>query len=102
MEDDLRERDFYKNVARWVLFFVLALGSIRASGDLSNYCEVVRRVNLLYSTMEPQVKEMERLQRIEKVQKTMDECVREQQKAQKTIDVYAKELQRLTKEDERK
>src|SRR5271170_7616258 len=67
-----------------------------------NYFEVVRRVDLLYTTMQPQVEETERRRKIAEAQMTIDECVRAQQKAQKTIDVYAKALQKLTKENERK
>src|SRR5271155_5583574 len=50
-----------------------------------NYFEVVRRVDLLYTTMQPQVEETERLQKIEKAQKRIDECSRVQHEAQKTI-----------------
>ena len=55
-----------------------------------NYFEVVRRVDLLYTTMQPQVEETERLQKIEKAQKRIDECSRVQHEAQKTIDACAK------------
>jgi hypothetical protein len=81
-----------------VVFVGVLIGIVPAR----NYFEVVRRVDLLYTTMQPQVEETERLQKIAEAQMTIDECVREQQKAQKTIDVYAKELQQLMKENERK
>lgn len=64
--------------------------------------EVARRVDLLYTTMQPQVEETERLQKIKETQKTIDECVRKRDMAQKTIDDRTKALQQLMKENERK
>ena len=81
-----------------VVFVVLLVGIIPAS----HYCEVVRTVDLLYTTMKPQVKETERLQKIAEAQKTIDECRRVQQDAQKKIDHCAKALQQPMKENEGK
>ena len=56
----------------------------------NHYGKLVRKVDLLYATMEPQVEETERLRKIEEAQKTIDECGRVQQEAQKTIDAWRK------------
>ena len=98
VEDSLGDWRFGRNVVLSALFAGLVFAQIPAR----KYREVVRKVDLLYTTMQPQVKETKRLQRIEKAQKKLDECVREQQQAQKTIDVYAEELRQLKKGNERK
>jgi uncharacterized protein YlxW (UPF0749 family) len=103
VEDRLGDLRFWR-IVRWcfgvpVVIIAVKLYSERAAIEDR---EVARRVDLLYTTMQPQVEETERLQKIKETQKTIDECVRKRDMAQKTIDDRTKALQQLMKENEGK